>query len=736
MQVASLYASISADLTGLEKGLKEARGKLNATGQELGNLDKNLSKTETQSKKTGVSFTQLATTVGVVTGVVTAMGVAAKKAFDFTEQGAAVAQTRESFDRLGVSLDELRGKSLGTVDDMTLMSSALTLAAGAGEALQGHLMAAAPQLLEIAKAANAVNPSLGNTAFMYESIAKGIKRSSPLILDNLGIVVKIGEANEAYAAQLGKTVAELSAEEKQIALLNGTIAAGNRLIEQAGGSAAAYGDAWAAVRAEIKNTTDELKANASTVAGPVVGNYAALLKLTRENELGLIGFGAAARMATSMLGGSGEAVLRVGAWMDILTGNTDDAAKALVILNKEEDQFSDKLARSGDATKAMTLQQKLLTAARLQEIVVLKGMADNLEDNRGLTSSMVAYQAKLARTTGDSAIAWDQYSDAIARSEQATADYAQAQWEAAEAAAAAGEMARTSFGVDSNLTESLEEGRDRLRELRDEFGELEAQLAAGDLTPDELDALKTKMGEVKSEIYGVIDGMREMSARFVLGLIEMQIAADDKITETEAAIYTQFAYHSGLIDKLAVQQSDAVMGILADMNAGIITEHDAMRLLLDDAFNLSDAFIDAEDAGATSMSNIAASTSAPTEGLGRIEQAARDAQAMIDAMQGKTITLNVNTVYTEEHRSAGAGAGESSENWDPNWQGAAGGVSGGGLSLVGEQGPELVNLPQGAQVMSNPVTNNVTNNFNTTVSTRATSGTYAQDIAAFARAMG
>ncbi|HUW08895.1 MAG TPA: hypothetical protein VM537_04155 [Anaerolineae bacterium] len=275
MQVASLYASISADLTGLEKGLKEARGKLNATGQELGNLDKNLSKTETQSKKTGVSFTQLATTVGVVTGVVTAMGVAAKKAFDFTEQGAAVAQTRESFDRLGVSLDELRGKSLGTVDDMTLMSSALTLAAGAGEALQGHLMAAAPQLLEIAKAANAVNPSLGNTAFMYESIAKGIKRSSPLILDNLGIVVKIGEANEAYAAQLGKTVAELSAEEKQIALLNGTIAAGNRLIEQAGGSAAAYGDAWAAVRAEIKNTTDELKANASTVAGPVVGNYAA-----------------------------------------------------------------------------------------------------------------------------------------------------------------------------------------------------------------------------------------------------------------------------------------------------------------------------------------------------------------------------------------------------------------------------------------------------------------------------
>ncbi|MCP4536266.1 MAG: hypothetical protein GY832_03895 [Chloroflexi bacterium] len=57
---------------------------------------------------------------------------------------------------------------------------------------------------------------------------------------------------------------------------------------------------------------------------------------------------------------------------------------------------------------------------------------------------------------------------------------------------------------------------------------------------------------------------------------------------------------------------------------------------------------------------------------------------------------------------------------------AVGGVSRGGRMMVGERGPEEVILPTGATVNNNQVTNN---NYNTTVNTRATSGTYTQDIA-------
>ena len=62
---------------------------------------------------------------------------------------------------------------------------------------------------------------------------------------------------------------------------------------------------------------------------------------------------------------------------------------------------------------------------------------------------------------------------------------------------------------------------------------------------------------------------------------------------------------------------------------------------------------------------------------------------------------------------------------------AKGGTSSGGLAVVGEEGPELVNLPTGARVHSNQVSgqmvsggksnSNVTNNFNITINAKDTS---------------
>ena len=77
---------------------------------------------------------------------------------------------------------------------MKLMSATSTLLAGTSGDLATALGNATPQLLEIAKAANKLNPSLGDTAFLYESIATGVKRASPMILDNLGLTIKIGNS--------------------------------------------------------------------------------------------------------------------------------------------------------------------------------------------------------------------------------------------------------------------------------------------------------------------------------------------------------------------------------------------------------------------------------------------------------------------------------------------------------------------------------------------------------------
>ena len=238
--------------------------------RSAGKLKTEMDKLDDGGKRVSTSMGDVGMALGKMSLMAGGAYLALKQVYDLGKQGAAIEQTAASFDRLGISIDALRAASLGTVDDMTLMKATLTLTAGASETLQGKLLTAAPQLMEIAKAANALNPTLGDTAFMYESIATGVKRASPLILDNLGIVVKIGEANQKYADQLGKTVEALTEEEKQVALLNATLDAGARLIEQNGGSLESAADSYAKLAVEITNAKGELAKFANVLTGPVV----------------------------------------------------------------------------------------------------------------------------------------------------------------------------------------------------------------------------------------------------------------------------------------------------------------------------------------------------------------------------------------------------------------------------------------------------------------------------------
>lgn len=230
-----------------------------------------IKKSEKEVKSLQKSVKNLGIGLGAVGIGAVAVGLALKKAFDLGREGAVIEQTAESFDfllqKIGVApdlLNELRRAANGTVDDLTLMSSTMTLVAGAGDKLGAALLESTPQLLEIAKAANKLNPALGDTAFFYESIATGVKRAQPLILDNLGLTIKVGAANEAFADKLGKTVEQLTAEEKQMAILNDVMRAGGVIIDQIGGSTEAATDAYDRLTVATKNYKDELKRGLNT----------------------------------------------------------------------------------------------------------------------------------------------------------------------------------------------------------------------------------------------------------------------------------------------------------------------------------------------------------------------------------------------------------------------------------------------------------------------------------------
>jgi hypothetical protein len=110
-----------------------------------------------------------------------------------------------------------------------------------------------------------------------------VKRASPLILDNLGLTIRVGEANERYAKQLGKTVEQLTTEEQKMALLNDTLRAGAVMIDQAGGDTDSLTDSFERLDTATTNLSNELKEKLAP--GLAAAAEATVLLLTWQQQI-------------------------------------------------------------------------------------------------------------------------------------------------------------------------------------------------------------------------------------------------------------------------------------------------------------------------------------------------------------------------------------------------------------------------------------------------------------------
>jgi len=277
-------AQIQKQLTTETDALKRAQLEVRADNlaKQIQDLSSATSDGAQGTRQFGLSLTDLKSGIDMAIGAAKAFYQTAKQAFDFAQEGAMIEGTRQSFDKLGLSLREMREASQGTIDDMTLMSGALNVMAGASDGMAGAFSDAMPQLLAMAKAASDLNPSLGDTNYMFNSITLAAKRQSMQIADNLGIIVRQGEAYQKYADSIGVAVTALTDEQKQVAFLNGLLEAGNILIEQAGASTERTANSYAQLTAEAKNAGDELKVLAAQALTPAVRGIVELLTFSRR----------------------------------------------------------------------------------------------------------------------------------------------------------------------------------------------------------------------------------------------------------------------------------------------------------------------------------------------------------------------------------------------------------------------------------------------------------------------
>ena len=176
--------------------------------------------------------TSSATTI--IKGLVVSLGLLkiAMDGVEFAKLAADAEQASDAFTKvvtdMGADAEEefskIKEASKGLISEADIKQSATT-ALSLGVPLEKL-----SQLMEVARAKSREMGTDAKNAF--NDLAKGIGRGSPLILDNLGLTIKLSEANQKMADQLGKTVGELSKEEKQLALTNAVIEAGAASVDR------------------------------------------------------------------------------------------------------------------------------------------------------------------------------------------------------------------------------------------------------------------------------------------------------------------------------------------------------------------------------------------------------------------------------------------------------------------------------------------------------------------------
>ena len=200
--------------------------------------------------------------VGAAVAAVTASAVAF---WNVVERGGKVSAMSQSFEALSGGsekarsrIDAIRKSTGGLVTDMEAMQAAnkaMLLDLGLTDAQMGDLAATAVTL----------GRAMGQDANKsLDDLITALGRSSPMILDNLGLSVKLGEANDAYARSLGKTSEELTDAEKKQAFMNAAMDAAAVKVEQLGGLQLNAADKGHQLWTGLKNLADATSSWVST----------------------------------------------------------------------------------------------------------------------------------------------------------------------------------------------------------------------------------------------------------------------------------------------------------------------------------------------------------------------------------------------------------------------------------------------------------------------------------------
>jgi hypothetical protein len=224
----------------------------------------------------------------------------------------------QGLDQIGAASGQALGtlsKQLNAATDGALsMKDAITATARASAS-----GIAASDILRIGAAAKNASQAMGfDMPNAIERLTLGIAKQQPRLLDELGIIVKVGEAHSEYARKIGKTVASLTDFEKQQAFTNATL----DQAEKKFGSIHIDTNPYAKLLASIENLAQTGLTLINTVLGPIVN-------ILSSNPIALtVAIGGVASMLLK------QALPALGQWRQGLIDSAAAANKTAIAANE------------------------------------------------------------------------------------------------------------------------------------------------------------------------------------------------------------------------------------------------------------------------------------------------------------------------------------------------------------------------------------------------------------------
>jgi len=523
IQIASLFASIGADTSGLQRGLKDAETQISKTAQGI--------------EKSGESFNfaAMATGFNQALEIVNKLGDAISKAYAAAKEGAELDYARSKFDNLAESIGAVSGALLDDLRNATSgMMSDAELVAGAGDLMALGLAKSHDEVVRLTSVAGALGMNMNQLVLT-------LTNQTTMRFDALGVSVD-GFQEKVKALEAAGMSANDAFKEAFLQQTEEQIGKVGSAADQAIGS-------FNRLEAAAANFSNSLKSDLSPVAAKAADGMAELIENLTPTDLSRF-----PEFVSTLSNAFNEGAIDIDIYnetlRDVKNGFTSipdgiravntalEEHRAASIASSEANQNS--LIALFNSTNSWEEFQVAAQNAGLDLVMLTEEIYNSEKANVGLAEETQAAAVEAMLASGDY--------EGLAAAIGVTTDEAKAMTKAWQES----EEAHAKMMAELESITTLDRNYKGIINLAYKYTDILADITEQETIMANNPIGSEKYEEAKGKVEALKGSMADLANRVTLDMFQATIAIGG-VTAAELSAYTQMAVDMGVMSKEGAQ---------------------------------------------------------------------------------------------------------------------------------------------------------------------------------------